>query len=203
MSPDPPYKTLIVGHSYVHWLRVFLETPGHGSGFADLVVDGHRCDVEFLGVRGATVDTFLAPDMFARILAAHPDCVFLCLGGNSVDRPSTSPAMVALDIIRLAKRLLESGVTCVCVGQVCRRLKWRTCNFSVGASRVQELNTYLTAFSSDTDGVFFWRHKRLWTSVHPVFRRDGIHYSDIGNYRFFRSLRGAIMAAIRRILPSL
>ena len=49
------------------------------SGFADFVVDGCRCDVEFLGVRGATVDTFLAPDMFARILAARPDCVFLCL----------------------------------------------------------------------------------------------------------------------------
>ena len=167
------------------------------------MVDGYRCDVEFLGVRSATVDMFLAPDMFARILAARPDCVFLCLGGNSLDRRSTSPAMVALDIIQLANRLLESGVRCVCVGQVCRRLKWHTFNFSVGASRVQELNTYLAAFSSDTDGVFFWRHKRLWTSVHPVFCRDGIHYSYVGNYRFFLSVCRAIMAAIHRILPSL
>ena len=198
MSPDPPYKTLVVGHSYVHWLRAFVETLCHGSGFTDFVVDGYRCDVEFLGVRCATVNTFLATDMFARILPARPDCVFLCLGGNSLDRRSTSPAMVALDIIRLANRLLESGVRCGCVGQVCRRLKWRTFNFSVGASYVQELNKYLAAFSSDTDGVFFWRHKRLWTTQCFV----AMEYIT-GNYRFFRSVRGAIMAAIRRILPSL
>ena len=159
MSPDPPYKTLIVGHSYVHWLRAFVETPCHGLGFTDFVVDGYRCDVKFLGVRGATVDTFLAPDMFVRILAARPDCVFLCLGGNSLDRLSTSLAMVALDIIRLAKRVLESCVRCVCVGQVCHRLKWHTFNISAGTACVQELNTYLAAFSSDTDCVFFWRRK--------------------------------------------
>ena len=58
MSPDPPYKTLVVGHSYVHWLRAFVETLFHGSGFTDFVVDGYRCDVEFLGVRCATVNTF-------------------------------------------------------------------------------------------------------------------------------------------------
>ena len=86
-------------------------------------MDGCRCDVEFLGVRSTTVDTFLATDMFARILAARPDCVFLYLRGNSLDTRSTSPVMVALDILRLARRLLESGVKCVCVGQVCRRLR--------------------------------------------------------------------------------
>ena len=39
--------------------------------------------------------------------------------------------MVALDILRLAKRLLASGVKCICVGQVCRSLQWRTFNFSM------------------------------------------------------------------------
>ena len=67
MSPNPSYKAIIVGHSYVHWLRSSIETPCHGSGFDDFVVDGRRCDVEFLGVRGATVNTFLATDMFVRI----------------------------------------------------------------------------------------------------------------------------------------
>ena len=46
MLPDPPYKIIIVGHSYVHWLCSFVETPYHGSGFADFVVDGCRCDVD-------------------------------------------------------------------------------------------------------------------------------------------------------------
>ena len=52
--------------------------------------------VEFLGVRGATVNTFLTTDMFARILAARPDCVFLCLGDNSLDRPKGNTTMTLL-----------------------------------------------------------------------------------------------------------
>ena len=193
MSVDPPYKVLLVGHSYVYWLRSFVETTLLGPGFADFVVDGDQCDVGYNGVRGATVNTFLDPDMFARII------VCLCLGGN--DLSTATPVMIALDIIRLARRLLSSGVQCVCVGQVCRRLRWRNVSHSVGDSLAQELNGYLESCSNDTEGVIVWRHKRLWTSIRPVFRQDGVHFSDEGNYRLFRSIRGAIMTAVRRILP--
>ena len=162
MSVDPPYKVLLVGHSYVYWLRSFVETTLPGSGFADLVVDGAPCDVEYHGVRGATVNTFLDADMFARIIAARPNVVCPCLGGN--DLSTATPVMISLDIIRLARRLLSSGFQCVCVGQVCRHLRWRNVIYLVGASLVQELNAYLESFSIDTEGVFFWRHKRLCVS---------------------------------------
>ena len=125
---------------------------------------------------------FLDADMFARIIAARTHVVCLCLGGN--DFPASTPLMIALDIFRLARRLLASGVQCVCIGQVCRRLRWRTVTYAVGASLVQELNYYLESFSRDTEGVFFWRHKRLWTSIRPVFRQDGVHFSDEGQYQF-------------------
>ena len=199
MSVDPHYKIVLVGHSYVYWLRSFVEKTLPGSGFSDFSVDGASCDVTYNGVRGATVNTFLDADMFARIIDVCPNVVCLCLGGN--DLTTATPVMVALDIIRLARRLLSAGVQCVCVGQVCRRLCWRNVTHSVGDSLAQELNSYLEAFSNDTEGVFFWRHKRLWTSIRPVFRPDGVHYSDLGNFRFFRSMRGAIMAAVRRIQP--
>ena len=113
MSVDPPYKVLLVGHSYVYWLRSFVETTLPGSGFGDFVVDGSSCDVAYNGVRGATVNTFLDADMFARIIAARPHVVCLCLGGN--DFPASTPVMIALDIFRLARKLLASGVQCVCV----------------------------------------------------------------------------------------
>ena len=45
---------------------MLLQLPG--SGFGDFVVDGSPCDVAYNGVRGATVNTFLDADMFARII---------------------------------------------------------------------------------------------------------------------------------------
>ena len=39
---------------------------------------------------------FLAMDMFAWTLAARPDCVFLCLGGNSLDRSKGNTTMTLL-----------------------------------------------------------------------------------------------------------
>ena len=106
MSVDPPYKVILVGHSYVYWHRSFVETTLPGLGFVDFVVDGAPCEVGYNGVRRATVNTFLDPDMFARIIAARPNVVCLCLGGNYLS--TATPVMIALDIIRLARRLLSS-----------------------------------------------------------------------------------------------
>ena len=201
MSAGTAYKILVVGNSYVYRLNCFVETS-HPWGFADLIVNGSQCEFSFHGVRDATVDTFLAADMCAPILAARPDAVCLFLGENDLDSQAAStPVMVALDIHRLASRLLASGVKCVCVGQVCCRQQFQTCEYSVGASRVQELNTYLRAFSEDTDGVFFWRHKSLGACnrIHQLFGPDGVQFNNLGNYRFFRSVRGAIMTAVRRL----
>ena len=41
-------------------------------------------------------NTFLTTDMFAWTLAARPDCVFLCLGDNSLDRPKGNTTMTLL-----------------------------------------------------------------------------------------------------------
>ena len=200
MSEGPDYKILVVGNSYVYWLNAFVETTHTCSGFDDLIVDGSQCKFSFHGVRDATVDMFLTADMFAPILAARPDAICLFLGDNDLDiQTASTPVMVALDIHRLASRLLASGVKCVCVGQAVCHLQWQTCENSIMASRVRELNTYFKAFSEDMEGVFFWRHLRLYSSIHRVFRPDGVQLSDEGNYRFFRSIRGAIMAAVRRI----
>ena len=108
--------------------------------------------------------------------------------------------MVASDIQRLVARLVQSGVRSVAVCQVVRRLKWRKASFEVGAARAHQLNSYLKAFSEDMPFVFFWRHKRLWSSTMSIFRGDGCHFNDARKYRLFRSIRGTIMAAARALL---
>ena len=58
MSVDPPYKVLLVGHSYVYWLRCFAETTLPGSGFGDFVVDGTCQTRPATGSFGLTDDSF-------------------------------------------------------------------------------------------------------------------------------------------------
>ena len=79
----------------------------------------------------------------------------------------------------------------VVVCQICRRQKWRRPSFSIGAERVVQAKRYLGMFCDETEGISFWRHKRLWNSIRPVFRSDGVHFSDIGNYRFFVAFGGS------------
>jgi len=136
----------------------------------------------------------------SRVLACRADVVILHIGGNDIcARSASSPIMVAMDVLRLARRLLESGTKRVAVCQVCRRRSWRGLTHEEGTARVIEINRYLEAFCRDSDGVFFWRHKRVWNSVHDVFRADGVHFNDVGNYRFYRSLRGAMMKAVQQV----
>ena len=67
---------------------------------------------------------------------------------------------------------------------------WCSCN---------PINDYLEHFCNDTVGIFLWRHKRLWNSIRPVFRRDGVHLSDIGSFRLYRSIRGAVIRAVKQV----
>ena len=180
-----PLNILDLGDSHVFWLDSFLRSAGLVELLGELQISGRVCHVEYLGIRGATVATFLTPTLRARIDSFHPDAAVICLGGNSISGSDQSDlVMVALDIHRLVARLVQSGVRSVAVCQVCLRLKWRNdVSFEVGATRVAQLNSHLEAFSGDMPYVFFWRHKRLWSSTMPVFRGDGCHYNDAGNYR--------------------
>ena len=158
------------------------------------------CEIAYEGIRGATVATLLSPSVMSRVVARRADVVILHIAGNYIcGRSASPPIMVALDVLRLARRLLESGTKRVAVCQVCRRSRWRGLSYEEGAARVIEINRYLEAFCRDSDCVFFWRHKRLWNSVHEVFRADGVHFNDVGNYRFYRSLRGAMMKAVQQV----
>ena len=95
-------NVLVLGDSHVFWLDSFVRSAGLAELLGELEIRGRVCRVEYLGIRGASVASFLSPTMRARIAAFHPDAVVICLGGNSVSR-SDQPdlVMVALDIHRL------------------------------------------------------------------------------------------------------
>ena len=130
-----------------------------------------------------------------RISARVPDIVISLLGGNDLDGEFPSPPeTVGSQLGRLGDELLALGV---------RRKKWRHLDYDTGATRVASSNTALQSACEGRRGLFYWRHKYLWNSPAKVFRQYGVHLFDIGNFRLFRSIRGAIFRAVSRIVQQL
>ena len=47
------------------------------------------------------------------------------------------------------------------------------------------------------DNMVFWRHLRLMQSPMDILDKDGVHLSALGTKKFYRSLRLALLHAIR------
>ncbi len=60
-------------------------------------------------------------------------------------------------------------------------------------------NSYLEVVSEDTPGVKFWKHRGFQEpdleTYGPVIDEDGVHLTPRGQYKFFKSVRGAILYA--------
>ena len=157
-----------------------------------------------MGRRGGSVRTFREPATMTRISARVPDIVVTLLGGNDLDgKFPPPPEAVGLQLGRLGDELLALGVRQACLCQIERRKKWRHFDFDTGAARVASANTALQSACEGRRGLFYWSHKYLWNSSAKVFRQDGVHLSDIGNFRVFRSIRGAIFRPVSRIVQQL
>ena len=78
----PPLNILVLGDSHVSWLDSFITSGGLADRFGEL--EGRACHVEYLGIRGATVATFLNPNMRAKIESFHPDAAVLLENNKSL-----------------------------------------------------------------------------------------------------------------------
>ena len=124
-------------------------------------------------------------------LPASPTLSLPSLGCNDVDgKFPPPPEAVGSQLGRLGDELLALGVRQVCLCQIERRKKWRHFDFDTGAARVASANTAFQSACEGRRGLFYWSHKYLWNSPAKVFRQGGVHLSDIGNFRPFRSIRG-------------
>ena len=193
---------LVLGHSHAYWLGAFIESAGL---LDDLERLGHTCTIRFMGRMGASIKTFREPATVTRISAHVPDIVITLLGGNDLDgKFPPPPEAVGSHLGRLGDELLAVGVRQVCLCLIERHKKWRHFDFDTGAARVASANAALqSACGGGRCGLFYWSHKYLWNSPAKVSHQDGVHLSDIGNFRLFRSIRGAIFRAVNWIVQQL
>ena len=198
-------KVLIVGDSNVYWLWRFASAalPTQFGVATEFGVDGHNCNVHCLGTRGATLDSLSSPAGRQRIASEAADVIVLHIGGNDIDCVRGDPPQaVGMRMFMFAQYLVKMGAKQVVISQIVRRARWRHSTTEDGAAKVTCINEFLLAACDPPGPISFWQHRRLWQSNRTIFRADGVHFSDFGNHRFMRSIRGAILTAVNSVNAS-
>ena len=190
------HKVLILGHSFVRRLNVFL----HQSRDRRTVpgFDLSSVDLSFLGVGGRTVPKTLQFDI-AKVKALQPEIIILELGSNDLCSVGRHPESVGSDIEHLVSFLHDHcGAAFVVACQVIHRSNTSTHipDYNV---KVDVLNQYLQVVLEPLVYADFWYHRGLRNPSIPVLCRDGVHLNDHGNYTLYRSYRGAILFALKQI----
>ena len=189
-------RALVLGDSHVYWLERFANDqnlPGTTMRISEIRLEG---------IRGGGIESVKQVRITNLIRAFAPDIVVLHVGGNDIDGHK-APQLIGMRLYELAKSLIARGVRHVIICQIVRRQKWRHFSPEQGAMAAVAANEFLAAVCDGCADISFWKHKGLWSSVRPVFRLDGVHYNELGNYKLFRSVRGAILYASSAVLSAM
>ena len=184
-------RVLIIGHSFVHRLKTFVQKKRHMQAFSSL---RGMADIYFHGVGGRTIAKFRKFD-FNVVRQLVPDVIIVQLGSN--DLVELSPQTVGSELESLVRELYEiDSVQFVVVGQVLRR---HTPNSVEYNCKVGKLHQYLKVVLEPLPFCYYWRHRGFWKSKSELYLPDGVHLNNLGNYKFMRSIRGAVLQALKLV----
>ena len=127
----------------------------------------------------------------------EPDIVFLHLGTCDMSDAGVSPSHVASSLGRLARRLLSYGVAHVILGSILPLP-----SMPALLTKNTATNALLAEYADSSPDISFCRHRGFLFSSLPLFAADGVHLSDMGLSRLFRSVRGAILRACHAALAA-
>ena len=193
-----PAEILIIGHSFV---RRLLQYVNRSFGqFNNMRIEYSVAHVSCYSVAGATVDDILYNHLNA-IDQYRPDIVYIAMGTNDLAAQDADPHMVGMLLENMAQQLVNLNVNQVIVGETLfrtgRGIPSHAEDFN---TRVIQMNHYLhnSMHNGTIPGAFHWHHIGLWNPQVQVLSRDGTHLNRVGQHRYYRSVRGALLHAISR-----
>ena len=184
-------RVLIIGHSFVHRLQAFVQKRRHTECLSSL---HSNAVVIFHGIGGRTISKFREYD-FDVVQEIAPDIIILELGSN--DLVKLPPQTVGSELESLVQDLHNIfSIKFVVVGQVLRRYTKDSVDFNC---KVGKLHQYLKVVLERLPYCYYWRHRGFWNSNQNLYLSDGVHLNSLGNYKFMRSIRGAILKALKLV----
>lgn len=194
---------LLFGASHVRRLRDFCMS----ENIQNFNITTQRAMIETYGIGGMRLivdDTdpqhvqdkaFKSHCNFINLI--HPEVVVLQVGSNDISRTCNSIERCAFTIYSSACYSLMAGATSVVLMQQFPRA---LDSYNVRARAVNERVEQLVN-EGVADGTWpnitFWKHAGLQYPEIEVLDPQGTHLNISGNYRFYRSVRGAILYSTR------
>ena len=184
-----PVRVLFLGHSFIRRLHDFLLRNFNTKIATNLSLEGDLV-IRWHGIGGRTISKTKAYDLHV-VEEFAPNIVILQLGTN--DLATTSAVETGSAIEDLCRLLYESyGVEVICVCQTLHRQDAFSFN-----KQVDLLTKYLRVVLEPLSYVIYWRHRGFWRCKSRFLARDGVHLNNRGHYKYFRSLRGAVLRCMR------
>ena len=192
-------NVVILGHSYINHLVTFLQREQVGSSniAMGMGLEARNVQVEYLGRRGAVVRSVLSRQHLDRIKDVHPRCMVLHIGGNDITSRESDPVRVATDIVTLAS-LLHWGYDVDQIA-VCQLLCREQPRFPEYNDILLHVNASLQQQLEGKPWAFYWKHRGMWNPGTRLHAADGVHLNSRGNYKFYTSLRTAVIHAVNRL----
>jgi lysophospholipase L1-like esterase len=187
-------RVLILGHSFVRRLREFITQ--HDPEY-DLTLGLEHITVRWHGVGGRTIAKLNAFDLTV-VEDFKPDIVFLQIGSNDLTQRNMSHISVGSRLEEFVRQLHdEQGVKIIIVGQTIQRAYPVSFN-----AKVSLLARYMKTVLEPLSYTIYWSHRGFWRPRGPFLSFDGVHLNREGQHKFYRSVRGAVLRAVRQLRDS-
>ena len=170
-----------------------------------------ECTVELVARRFLYAPEITTPAVWRYLRDREPDMVLVDIGTNDLHSATMSPSDIAYHLIDWAERVVrQSGVKCVVFCQILHRTltgQYRavTSDFNHYVDEYNDLMAELcdraTARLGSGCCIRWWSHPNI--RIDPLREHliaDGVHLTDLGQYRYFHSLRRAIWWWVKQTL---
>ena len=181
-------RVLILGHSFIRRLHDFIESD---SGHLDLTFHlSASALISWHGIGGHRIAKTVKFDLHI-LHSFRPDIVIVQLGTNYLTScPPLQVGSALEDFVHLLHNSYSVRGECVC--QTIRRRPAVAFN-----QRVDILTRYLRVVLEPIPYAIYWGHRGFWRACNCFFSADGIHLNSRGQFKLYRSLRGAVLKSLR------
>ena len=186
----PP--VLVLGHSYIRRLEDFTYESKQSDVTPNFDMHERQVEVDFYGIGGSTVPGIT---QYLHGIAGNKRYVgaMLQLGGNDLRRYSDHK-QIASSLVTIGKYLQSAyGIPKVAICQLLRRTRVRYPEYNV---QVGQVNDAIEEKVKDCVGLSLWKHRGFWNSVVNLQDEDGVHLNGYGLYKYYKSIKGALLQVL-------